>query len=364
MPRREGQERPGGIIAPMTDSTNPVDAVPPFKPDQTQPLKPVKKRRRWRSILLGVGGILVLLILGGLGGYTSGVAQRQQAQSSIINQQLMEQFQYSLVDEQFGRYEAARERLEFIIQHNPDFPGAQTELAKVLVQLTIPTPTPTLPPTPTADMRGVQNLFASAQQLIAAGDWPNTLATLDQLRKDAPDFNAAEVDGMYYFALRNYGVSLIQQQGDLEGGIYELTLAERFAPLDNTASGLRDGARAYIQAASYFGVNWQKTVELFKNVAGGWPAMWDGSMNATQRLHLALMRYGDQLFAQGNACAASDQYQEAQGLGDLDATSAKNSNQAYQICHPPTEAPPTEAPQPTQGPHQQPTDTPEASPTP
>jgi tetratricopeptide (TPR) repeat protein len=190
-------------------------------------------------------------------------------------------------------------------------------------------------------MRGVENLLASAQQLIAAGDWQNALATLDQLRKDAPDFNAAQVDGMYYFALRNYGVSLIQQQGDLEGGIYRLTLAERFAPLDNTASGLRDGARAYIQAASYFGVNWQKTVELFRNVASGWPAMWDGSMNANQRLHLALMRYGDQLFAGGNACAASDQYAEAQGLGDLDAASAKNANQAYQICHPPTEEPPT-----------------------
>jgi tetratricopeptide (TPR) repeat protein len=352
------------IIAAMSESNLEVGAPPPFKPDQTQPLKPVKKRRRLGSILLGIGGILVLLVLGGLGGYTSGIAQREQAQSSIISQQLMDQFQYALVDEQFGRYEAARERLQFIIQHSPDFPGAQTELAKVLVQLTVPTPTPTTPPTPTADLRGVQNLFASAQQLVAAGDWKNALATLDQLRKDAPDFNAAQVDGMYYYALRNYGVSLIQQQGDLEGGIYELTLAERFAPLDNTANGLRDGARAYIQAASYFGVNWQKTVELFRNVAGGWPAMWDGSMNANQRLHLALMRYGDELFASGNDCAASDQYQEAQGLGDLDPTSAKNANQAYQICHPATEVPPTEAPVPeatTEVPPGPPTEAPTAT---
>lgn len=343
----------------MSDPINNLESPAPFKPDQTQPLKAVKKRRRWSSILLGVLGVLVLLALGGLGGYTSGISQRKSAQSAIISQQLMEQFQYTLVDEQFGRYEAAKERLQFIIQNNPDFPGAQTELAKVLVQLTIPTPTPTSPPTPTPDMRGVQSLFATAQQLIATGDWGNALTALDQLRKDAPDFNTSQIDGMYYFALRNYGVTLIQKQGDLEGGIYELTLAERFAPLDSTASGLREGARAYIQAASYFGVNWSQTVTLFRNVASGWPAMWDGSMNANQRLQLALMRYGDQLWAQGQACPASDAYSEAEGLGNLDATSAKNSNQAYQTCHPPTEEPPTQAPPP-----EQPTDTPVPGPTP
>jgi hypothetical protein len=113
--RRRGVQGAGGIIAAMSESKAEVGTPPPFEPDQTQPLKPVKRRRRWRSILLGVGGILVLLVLGGLGGYTSGISQRENAQSSIITQQLMNQFQYALVDEQFGRYEAARERLEFII---------------------------------------------------------------------------------------------------------------------------------------------------------------------------------------------------------------------------------------------------------
>jgi len=304
----------------------------------------------------------VLLTLGGLGGYTSGIAQRKNAQSSIISQQLLDQFQYALVDEQFGRYTAAKERLQFIIQHNANFPGAQDELAKVLVQMTIPTPTATTPPTPTPDLRGVQSLFATAQQLIAAGDWANALAALDQMRKDAPDFNASQVDGMYYFGLRNYGVSLIQQQGDLEGGIYQLTLAERFAPLDKTAVGLREGARAYILAASYFGLNWGRSVELFRSVAGGWPSMWDGSLTANQRFQIALMRYGDELWAQSQACPASDQYEEAKGLGNLDATAAKNSNQAYQICHPATEAPVEE---PTSEPTSEtPSETPPPTPTP
>jgi len=333
----------------------------------TQPLKPVKRAPRWRSVLFSVLGVLVLLGMGAFGGYTSGIVQRRAARSSIISEQLLQQFQFALVDEQFGRYDAARQRLEFIIQNDPAFPGAQDELAKVLVLSSIPTPSPTPEPTSTPDVRGVEALWASAQQLIAAGDWANALTTLDSLRKNDPNYNTAQVDGMYYFALRNHGVSLIQNQGDLEGGIYQLTLAEGFAPLDSTANGLREGARAYIQAVSYFGINWQSAVELFRNVSAGWPAMWDGSMNASQRFRLALMRYGDQLWASGDACAASGIFEEAKAFGELDEVAWKNANQAFQQCFPATEAPtagptaevPSETPS-GEAPTDTPTDTPAA----
>src|SRR5574341_394248 len=298
----------------------------PIKKDDTQPLKPVKKTPRWRSILISVLGVIVLLGLGGLGGYGSGIGERKAAQSKAINQQLMEQFQYALVDEQFGRYEAAQERLQFIIENDPGFPGAQA-------------------------------LFATAQQVVAAGDWINALAALDQLRKQDPAFNTSQVDGMYYFALRNYGVSLIQKQGDLEGGIYQLTLAERFAPLDRDANGLREGARLYIQAASFYGINWKQSVQLWSQVASGWPALWDGTMNASRRYWFSLMRYGDQLFGENQFCDAWQQYQAAQAINSLDQTAAKNANQAYVQCYPPTEVP-------TDTPPALPTETPSETPTP
>ncbi len=339
----------------MSQNTDQTSAGAAFNPSDTQPLAPVRKAPRWRSILLSILGVIVLLVLGALGGYGSGIAVRTSTEASSRTQQLTEQFQYALVDEQFGHYAVAKERLEFIIQTDPTFPGAQAELAKVLVQLTIPTPTPTLPPTPTPDLRGEQTLFATAQQLINAGDWVNALSELDQLRKQDPKFNTPQVDGMYYFALRNYGVNLIQQQGNLEGGIYELTLAERFAPLDSTATALREGARAYVQAASFYGVDWGKTVSLFAQVASGWPSMWDGSMNATARYKEALMRYGDQLFSQGHACDAWTQYETAQGIGELDQAASRNANQAYQQCYPPTEVPATEAVPSEQPPTETPT---------
>jgi tetratricopeptide (TPR) repeat protein len=348
---------------------NTQESKPAFQPESTQPLKPVnKKAPRWRSILLGVVGVVVLVVLGLLGGYWSGIGERQSAQSSIMTKQLTEQFQYALVDEQFGRYDAAQQRLNFIIQHNPSFPGAQAELTKILVVSKIPTATPTATITPTPDLRGDQAMFATAQQLIATGDWANAIAQLDQLRKADRQYNTAQIDGMYYFALRNYGMNLIQQQGNLEGGIYELTLAERFAPLDSTANSVREGARAYIQASAFFGVDWKQSVALFQQVASGWPALWDGTMSATQRYQQSLMRYGDEVWKSGDACGAWDQYKIAEGLGNLDPDAAKNANQAYQECYPPTEVPtaveatagPTSGP-PTEGPTAEP---PTVAPTP
>ncbi len=328
----------------MSEDLGNTQPKEPFQADSTQPLKPVKKAPRWRSIVISVAGVLVLVALGLAGGYWSGIGVRDTTEAGIVNKQLTEQFQYALVDEQFGRYDAARQRLEYIIQHNPSFPGAQAELTNILVKSTIPTDTPTPTITPTPGLRGEQAMFATAQQLIAAGDWGNAISQLDQLRKENPRYKTVQVDGMYYFALRNYGMSLIQQQGNLEGGIYELTLAERFGMLDNTASSVRDGARAYLQASSFFGVDWRRSAGYFADVASGWPSLWDGTMTASQRYFQSLMRYGDELWAQGDACGATEQYQTAATLGNLDATASKNANQAYQECYPPTEVPPTEQP--------------------
>ena len=337
----------------MSEEPDKTQEVQPIKEDYTQPLKPVKPAPRWRSILLTILGVIILLALGGYGGFQSGIGVRKNAASQVITKQLTEQFQFALVDEQFGRYDAARQRLEFIIQNNSSFPGAQNELAKVLVQMTIPTVTPTPTLTPTPDVRGSQALFSTAQQLIAAGRWSDALTELDQLRKEGPTFNTSQVDGMYYFALRNYGVDLITKEGNLEGGVYQLTLAERFAPLDREASGLREGARAYIQASSFFGVDWAQAVNYFAQVASGWPSMWDGTMSASQRYQISLMRYGDLLFARNQFCDAVQKYQTAQGIGNLDKAATNNFNQAYQTCYPPTETPapttvvvPTDTPTP------------------
>ena len=307
----------------------------------TQPIKPVKKASRWRSILTGLLGVIILLGLAGWGGYENAIVIRTQAKEQIVSSQLMDQFKLALVDEQFKRYDEAQQRLQFILQNDPTFPGAQTEMTKLLIVMSKPTATLTPTLTPTPDIRGEQAMFATAQQLIATGDWPNALTELDQLRKKSPTFNTSQVDGMYYYALRNYGMNLIQKQGNLEGGVYELTLAERFGgiPLDHDASALRDGARLYIDAASFFGLDWATAANELQQVYTAYPALWDGTMTAAQRYQIAAERYGDQLFAQNKFCDAVKQYQGAQGIGNLDQTAAKNFKQAYTTCYPATPTP-------------------------
>jgi len=337
----------------------------------TQPNMKVQKAGRGRIFLLNALGLIIILLLAVLGGYRSGISIRQQNQSSEMMQQLGEQFQFALVDIAFGRYENAKQRLEWILQNDPTFPGVQEELTKVLVLMNVPTPTPTASLTPTPDFTGAEQAYARAQQLIAAQDWPGAIGALDEMRKLDPNYQTSLVDGMYYFALRNYGYNLINQ-GNLEGGIYQITLAERFGPLDRDSNGLREGARVYLIGASFWELDWAQAIFYFEQVYRGWAGLWDGTMTASARYQIASMRYGDELFAQENYCGdggALTQYQNAQAIGVLDKTAQDNYDEVILVCFPatatagPTETPtlggpPTDTPLPSETPTETPTPTP------
>ncbi len=278
---------------------------------------------------------LVIIGLGIFGGYQSGIGIRQRAQRDLTSQQLNDQFSRALVDMQFGNYNAAQTRLEYILKLNPSYPGAMEKLTEVMVMLNMPTATPVVSPTPQliVDDSNYEALLVQAQQLVAAGQWQNALTVLDTLRARDSSFHTVEVDGMYYFSLRNLGVDLIKA-GNLEGGIYELTLAERFGPLDSIAHYLRDNARFYISAASFWGLDWKTASETFAQLSGS--GIWDGTMTANERYRVATINYADELYADEQFCEAYEQYQAAQAVGQLEADVAGRSNQAYLGCYPPT----------------------------
>src|SRR3990170_1665365 len=89
---------------------------------------PLKKRHRTGVYLVG---ILILLIgagLGGLFGYRAGVNLRLQAQQDQKVMTATNQYQLGLVDLQAGRYETAKKRFEYVINTDPNFPGAADQL--------------------------------------------------------------------------------------------------------------------------------------------------------------------------------------------------------------------------------------------
>lgn len=338
----------------------------------TQPNIKVKNPGRGKRLLFNALGVIVLLAIAIASGFRSGIGARQSYQSSVMSGQLSEQFTFALVDIQFGRYENAKQRLEWIIQHDPAFPDAQQQLTNVLVLMNQPTPTVTPSPVPTHDFSGAEEAYARAQQLIAAQDWPGAIGALDEMRKLDPTYQTSLVDGMYYFALRNYGVNLINA-GNLEGGIYQVTLAERFGTLDRDANGLREGARVYLIGASFWELDWQQAVFYFDQVYRGWAGLWDGTMYATTRYQFASMRYGDDLLAKGDYCGAYTQYTNAQGVGELDSAAQKGFNEATEACYPatatpepivPTETPTPGGPPPADTPTETPTETPTTQPPP
>lgn len=309
----------------------------------TQPNKPInpspKKSGRGRTFLFNALGLIIILAIALFGGYRSGLSVRNQTRSSTLLQQLGEQYQLALVDMQFGRYDNAKQRLEYIIENDPSFPGVQDTLTQVLVLMntqatSLPTATSTPVVTPTLDFSGVEEAFTKAQQLITAKDWPGALSALDQARKFNWQYNTSQVDGMYYFALRNYGYDLIVKQGNLEGGIYQLTLAERFGQLDRDANGIREGARYYILGASFWELNWEQALFYFDQVYRGWSGLWDGTMTASERYRIASMRYGDELLAKKDCENAIINYENAQRISQLDQTASANYAQAVADCQP------------------------------
>src|SRR5689334_8159113 len=305
--------------------------------ESTQPNILVSKPRRGRAILFNALGLIIILVLAVLAGYGAGLKIRTNNQTATLSQQLGQQFQYALVDIQFQRYENAKQRLQFILAHDPSFPGVQDKLTQVLVLMNQPTPTLTASLTPTPDFSGAEQAFSKAQQLIAAQDWPGAIGTLDEVRKLDPTYKTGQVDGMYYFALRNYGYDLITKQGNLEGGIYQVTLAERFGPLDRDAAGLREGSRFYLIGASFWELDWAESLKYFNQIAGY--GLWDGTMTVSERIHFASMRYGDQLVKDGQYCDAVTQYNNATAIAPLDKQAQEGYDDAYTACYPATPTP-------------------------
>ncbi len=287
---------------------------------------PRRKRVSWIWwLLLAIVMIIGVVALSGLLGYQRGITQRTSFEATQVAQTLGEQFELGVQDIEAKRYEVARKRFEYVIELEPGYPGAVDKLAEVLLILNVtatptPAPTPTLVPiTPTPDLRGEAELFAQAEDFIANQEWSNAIETLETLRKKNSEYQAIDVDGMLYLSLRQRGVKKISQ-GELEGGIYDLTLAEKFGPLDTEADSWRTWARYYITGASFWEVDWGQAVYYFEQVAPMYPNMHDGSgWFASQRYLEALLNYAEWLEEQKDWCLAEEQYIKAyEYSGDSD----------------------------------------------
>jgi tetratricopeptide (TPR) repeat protein len=303
---------------------------------------PIEKKNfpSWLVFLI----ILTLMAIGLMGGYGSGMGQRYAAKNTLVTGQLAEQYQLGTQAMQTGNYELARQYFEFIIRTDSNFPGVQAAYTDLLLRLQV-SPTPVFSPTPlvspTPDLRGTLEIFNTALQLLNASDWNGAIINLDSLRKTNPTYRTAEVDGMYYMALRERGVQKITvacQDVNLEGGIYDLTLAEHFVGtgnLDSVAESLRTYARLYIIGASFWDQDWFQAQNFFAQVMGGYPNMSDSScMNATSRWVQSTIKVADMQAAAGDYCTAAAQYASAFTVNDpFNPTAFPTATEIWNLCN-------------------------------
>lgn len=284
--------------------------------------------------------------IGAANGYQAGLQNRQEKQDFAQIQAVAEQYQLGLQDQRAGQLEIAKQRYEWVLSQDPNFPEAGQRLAEVnaiLFATATPTPTPlptaTPSPSPTSDLRPIEDLFDTVQSFITAGDWEGAINAAINLRSADPSYKVAQVDRMLYLALRNRGVNKIIQDGDLGGGTYDLALAEQFGPLDAEANYTLGWARLYQYGSAFWGADPAAAVYYFGQVAAAAPYLRDGTgWTAMGRYRAVLIQYGDKLASQDEWCAAEEQYRLAANINSNAELQDKIENAAYE-CSPPTATP-------------------------
>jgi tetratricopeptide (TPR) repeat protein len=313
-------------------------------------------RKKFPGWLAGLV-LIVLILVGILGGYASGMGKRYSAENTLVNGQYLEQYQLGVQAVNAGQYEVAKQHFEYIIKNYPNYPGVKSAYTDLLLHMMItptvvPSPTPTITPTP--DTRSIDQIYADVSGLLSATDanlcgrnWDDIITKLDSIRKDDITYHAATVDGMYYIALRNRGVCKIYPQSsepnascanlniNLEGGIYDLTQAERFGPLDSTAAALRTWARLYITGASFWDQDWTQAIDYFSQVMANYPNLSDSSCtSATERFRQASLGYAQQLMDRGDYCGAEKQFEAIFAIDNpRNANSYPTGTLAVNVCN-------------------------------
>jgi tetratricopeptide (TPR) repeat protein len=301
-------------------------------PSDTQPIPAQKKKRggQWMKHLgVYVSIFLAILAISAFGGFRIALYDRQENEKVQRARVAAEQYQLAMQNMQDGDYSTAVQRLEYVIKMYPSFPGAPEQLSLALLasqSTATPTAMPTATIEPTPDNRAAEELFQQAVNSSNAEDWDTVMNALDTLRNTKPDFRTVDVDGLYYIALRNRGVKKIGN-GDLEGGIFDITQAEKIAPLDGMAVNYRQWAEWYLTGASFWEVDWDQAYYYFSQIVPMAPNLMDSNfITAQQRLATAQVYAAttrldevDYYIANKYWCTAHDIFVEAAANKPLDA---------------------------------------------
>lgn len=297
----------------------------------------------WRWLLF-LGLVAVMVMIGsGVSGYVVGAQQREQAERSLRSELLQEQFDLGVADLEEGRLTTAKQRFEYILETDPEYPGARDLLTLVQQGLNVPTETPSPTateiihtPTPTLSLGSLDGLMEGARGANSREAWDEAIEMLLALRRRDPNYRLQEVNAELFRAYRNRGMAKIFAK-ELEAGIYDLTMASRVGTLDNQAQSWMRSAAFYQYANSFIDLDWREATVNFSDLCAA--AIWDSCFKYAK----AAKELGHQLAKEEDYCAAVEQYSASLDTRRDDQLEP-TADWADEACQTATSHPPTATP--------------------
>jgi Tol biopolymer transport system component/tetratricopeptide (TPR) repeat protein len=280
-------ERPAG------ERTQPIKKSSPPRPGGL-------RRPATTTLLIAAFALLMvtLVIASTAAGFYAGLDDRELK----ARRNLVEHYERGTQHLAARDYELASAEFEYVLQLQPEYPGAREKLAETRRRLTvIPTPTTSVTVTNIVD-----ELYQQAVQAYQAQEWPLAVERLRQVRAVDAAHEPAAVEEMLFTATLTQGKLLLD--GDqLEEGLYYLDLAAELRPLDQEVTSQRQLAAMYLTARGYWGADWEKAIERFSELCNVAP----GYKDAYSRLWEAYISYGDHFSNTMDFCPAEQQYVQA-----------------------------------------------------
>jgi hypothetical protein len=339
--------------SPFRDQVPPVE--PPLEGDEEQGGPGCLL---WSLMgLIALGCALVIVLLAGAAGWTSGQRTAQANATATQNADVQIQLARIPVDVASGNQFLLSRRLEFLATLTPGVPGVtrliQTATALAVKSQPTRTSVPTATPTatalaPTAESTetpvsattqagyDLNALLQQAQSAFDSRDWGQAMDTLDAIISIDANFQTDTVRGLMLQSLES------QARADYNSG----KLAEAIA-LTNRAGefGLPQNsdlwyeqyaAGLYLDATRTIGTDYPSAIQALHRVVDLGPGRYYDK--AKQLLFQQYVAYGDAWVAQTEYCPAAVQYDSALSLFASSAVNAKRDN-ANTLCSQATPVP-------------------------
>ena len=273
-------------------------------------------------------GVLMAGMIAGAGfmGARAGQSEQKVRSEATVRAYLVEQYEKCIETLRKGNAVLAEAHCSEVVKLQPDNAAALSLVATARFAQTPTAAPPTATPRPIATDKA--ELLKLIQQAAASEDWDGIIAYTDQLNSAYPNSQTDDVLDARYLALTTRGLARLRKAdgGEIEAGIYDLDQAAAIRPLSGALEGEKQAAVNYQTALSYFGADWETTIELLSKLRPGY-------RDVGEKLYEANLQAGEAYSTAQKFCQAEIFYTSAISLtGGSDAKLDAKRNEARTQC--------------------------------